>query len=51
MFSQNLYDRWKKVTNHCEIELKLCFQELEPEVPKPNSSFLFGGFPEMSAVH
>lgn len=38
MFSQNLYNHWKKVTNHCEIEPKLCFQELEPEVPKPNSS-------------
>jgi len=51
MFSRNLYNHWKKVTDHCETELELCFQELEPEVPKPNSSFLSGGFPEMSGVH
>lgn len=51
MFSPNLYNHWKKVTNHCEIDLKPCFQELEPGVPKPNSSFLSGAFPEMSAAH
>lgn len=50
-FPQICITNGKKVLDHCEMELKPCFQELEAEVPKPNPSFLSGGFPEMCAVH